>query len=66
MQLNKKYHAWKADLQGNPIPNTERILTGTTKRNILKHLAYEEKVKHNHNDVLVRCKDGTTWHVGHL
>lgn len=58
-----RYLAWKSDSSCNPIAGTDRILEGKSVRWILQHLAYEEKVEHNHNDVIVRCKDGTFWNV---
>lgn len=61
-----KYNAWKADSFCNPIEGTDRILIGESKRRIIQHLAFEEGVKHQHNDMLVRCKDGTMWCVEKL
>jgi hypothetical protein len=61
-QLNR-YNAWKADSKCEPIPDTDRVFMGKSKRAVVKHLAYEEGVEHMHNDILVRCKDGTIWFV---
>ena len=58
-----RYNAWKSKPNGYPIEGTDRIFTGVSKRAIIKHLAYEEGVEHKHNDVIVRCKDGTMWSV---
>lgn len=58
-----RYNAWKAKPNCEPIEGTDRILTGVSKRAILKHLAYEEKVEYQHNDMIVRCKDGNMWCV---
>lgn len=63
MRELKKYVAWKADQNCNPIDGTDRIFSGVSKRTIIKHLAYEEKVLHNHNDMVVRLTDGTMWCV---
>ncbi len=61
-----RYQAWKANPNCDPIEGTDRILTGTSKRAILQHLAHEEGVEHNHNDMSVKCKDGTMWFVSKL
>jgi hypothetical protein len=62
----KIYNAWKANSKLEPIEGTDRILEGKSKRAIIRHLAYEEGVEHNHNDVLVKCKDGTFWFVSKI
>jgi hypothetical protein len=36
----QKYNAWKAKSNGEPIERTDRILTGVSKRAIIKHLAF--------------------------
>jgi len=61
MKKQNKYNAWKAKSNGDPIDGTDRILIGASKRAIIKHLAFEEGVEHQHNDMIVRCKDGTMW-----
>jgi hypothetical protein len=61
--MNKNYLAWKAKANGDPIDGTDRILTGASKREIIKHLAFEEGVKHQHNDMIVKLNDGTMWCV---
>lgn len=66
METKYKYSAWKANLNGEPIEGTDRILSGVSKRAIIKHLAFEEGVEHQHNDMIVRCKDGTTWCVSQI
>lgn len=66
MKPQNKYQAWKAGPKCEPIEGTDRILTGESKRAVLKHLAYEEGVEHMHNDMIVRCKDGTMWLVSKL
>lgn len=66
MMETNRYNAWKSNQKGEPIEGTDRILTGSSKRSILKHLAYEEGVEHQHNDVIIRCQDGTTWHVSKI
>lgn len=66
MKPQYRYNAWKAKPNGDPIENTDRILNGVSKRAIIKHLAYEEGVNHNHNDMIVRCKDGTIWCVSKI
>ena len=58
-----KYNAWKADKNGDPIEGTDRIFSSKSKRSVIKHLAFEEGVEHKHNDMIVRCKDGTIWCV---
>jgi len=59
--MKNKYNAWKSDSNGNPIEGTDRIFTGKSTRSFLKHIAYEEGIEHNHNDVLVRLKNGDMW-----
>lgn len=66
MKPQNKYNAWKATPNGEPIEGTDRILTGVSKRAIIKHLAYEEGVEHMHNDMTVKCKDGTIWCISQI
>jgi hypothetical protein len=66
MKKQNKYNAWKANSNGDPIEGTDRIFTGVSKRAIIKHLAFDEDVEHQHNDLLVRCKDGTIWCVSQI
>lgn len=60
------YNAWKANSNCEPIEGTDRTLTCESKRAVIKHLAFEEGVEHKHNDMLVRCKDGTIWCVSKI
>jgi hypothetical protein len=62
----QKYNAWKAKSNGEPIEGTDRILTGVSKRAIIKHLAFEEGVEHRRDDMIVRCKDGKMWCVSQI
>ena len=62
----KKFNAWKADSKGNPIEGTDRILTGVSKRAVLKHIACEEKVDIQHNDMIVKLPNGDCWCVVHI
>jgi len=66
MKIQHKYNAWKAKSNGEPIEWTDRIFTGVSKRAIIKHLAFEESVEHQHNDMIIRCKDGTIWGVSQI
>ena len=66
METQHKYNAWKAKSNGDPIEGTDRIFTGISKRAVIKHLAFQEGVKSRHNDMMVRCKDGTVWHVSRI
>jgi hypothetical protein len=66
MKTQHRYNAWKAKSNGDPIEGTDRILTGVSKRAVIKHLAFEEGVNHQHNDIIVRCKDGTMWFVSQI
>ena len=66
METQHKYNAWKAKSNCEPIEGTDRIFTGVSKRSIIKHLAFEEGVEHHHNDMIVRCKDGTVWCVSQI
>lgn len=66
MEAQHKYNAWKAKSNGDPIEGTDRILTGVSKRMIIKHLAFEEGVEYQHNDMIVKCKDGTIWCVSKI
>lgn len=61
-----KYNAWKAKTNGDPIEGTDRIFSAICKRDVIKHLAYEEGVEHQHNDLIVRCKDNTIWCVSKI
>jgi len=61
--MDNKYVAWKTLSDLEPISGTDRILLGKSKREIINFLAYEEKVPHNHNDMFVKCNDGTKWFV---
>lgn len=63
MKTVHKYNAWKAKSNGEPIEGTDRILLGVSLRMVIKHLANEEGVEYNHNDMIVRCKDTTLWCV---
>ena len=62
----KKYVAWKTDNNINPIQGSERILSGISQRAIIRHLAFEEKVIYNNNDLFVKNNDGTKWFVSKL
>ena len=66
MEAQHKYNAWKAKSNGDTIEGTDRILTGVSKRMIIKHLAFEEGVEYQHNDMIVKCKDGTIWCVSKI
>lgn len=59
----KKYNAWKCDSNANPIEGTDRIISGRSKRAILKHLAYEEGVEYIHNSMILRLPNGEFWAV---
>lgn len=63
MKTQNKYNAWKAKSNGDPTEGTDRILIGVSKRAVIKHLAFQEGVEHQHNDMIVRCKDGSMWFV---
>lgn len=62
----KKYNAWKVNSDSNPIEGSDRTLRAKSKRAVIKHLAFEEGVEHQHNDMVVRCKDGTMWCVSKI
>lgn len=66
MKTKHRYNAWKAKSNADPIEGTDRILNGVSKRAIIKHLSFEEGVEHQHNDTIVRCKDGTMWCVSQI
>lgn len=57
MSITFKYNAWKADTHCEPIEGTDRIISGVSKRAVLKHLAYEEGVEYKHGNMTVKCKD---------
>ena len=59
-QLNK-YNCWKAEQNGAPIVGTDKIVSGYSKREVLKYLAFTENVIYNHNDMIVKLNDGTFW-----
>ncbi len=58
-----KYHVWKSKSNGEPIEGTDRILTGVNARSVVQHLAFEEGIEPQQSKRLVRCEDGTVWHV---
>jgi len=66
MKTQHKYNVWKAESNGDPIEGTDKIYIGVSKRAIIKHLAFEEGVEHQHNDMIVRCKDGRIWCVSQI
>ena len=66
MKKQYKYNAWKAKPNCDPIEGTDKILSGTSKRATLDHLAFEEGVKRGHNEMLVRCNDGMLWFVSKI
>ena len=63
MKTQKKYQVWKADSKCEPIEGTDRVLFGSSKKSVVKHLAYEEGVQYSEGDILVRCKNGDVWFV---
>lgn len=60
----KRYPCWKADSKGNPIEGTDRIIVGTSKRSVVRHLAHESTVDWKQGDLLVRLANGDCWCVG--
>ncbi len=62
----KKFNAWKAKSNCDPIEGTDRLFTGNSKRDVLQHLAYEEGVEHNRNDMVVILPNGDMWCVSQL
>jgi len=62
----KRYVAWKSTPDCAPIEGTDRFLSGISKRAILEHLAFEEGVEYQHNDMIVMCKDDTFWSVSQI
>jgi len=63
MKNQKTYFVWKANSNGDPIEGTDRVLSGSSKKSVVKHLAYEEGVQYNEGDILVRCKNDDIWLV---
>lgn len=66
MKGERRYTAWKTDSNLEPIEGTDRILKGSSRKSIVKHIAYEEGVTYKEGDILVRCKDGNIWFVMYL
>lgn len=64
--MELRYNVWKANSQCEPIEGTDRILLGKSKRNVLKHLAYEEKVEYKHNDRVIKLPNGDMWCVSSM
>lgn len=58
-----RYNAWKSQGNCEPIEGTDRTLEAKTKRLAIRHLAYEEGIKWEYNDMQVICKDGTRWNI---
>ncbi len=63
MKTQRKYFVWKTNSNGEPIDGTDRVLTGSSKKSVVKHLAYEEGVQYTEGDILVKCKNGDVWFV---
>jgi len=61
-----RYNAWKTNDNFEPIEGTDRILTGPSKRWIVKHLASEEGVEYKNDIMMVKCKDDTLWFVSKI
>jgi hypothetical protein len=56
--IDKKFNVWRADANCNPIESTDKVYVGPSKRWIMKHIAYENGVKINHGDLIVRLPNG--------
>lgn len=65
METLNRYNVFKTNKNCEPIEGSDRIITGLSRRAIAKHLAYEEGVEMPANSYIVRCKDGSIWHVSH-
>jgi hypothetical protein len=61
-----KYNAWKAKANGEPIMGTDKTYIGVSKRAVLKHLAFEEKVPYENSGTIVRCNNGDMWCVSKI
>ena len=56
-QINK-YNIWKTDSKGEPIENSDRILTGPSLRWIMRQIAYENDVTITPGGLVVRLENG--------
>jgi hypothetical protein len=63
MKTQRTYFAWKTKSNGDLIDGTDRVLYGSSKKSVIKHLAHEEGVQYREGDILVRCKNGDIWFV---
>lgn len=62
----KIFKAWLVNSKGDPVNGTDRILKGTNKQNVIKHLCYEESVSFeslNPNTSFVPLSNGNKWFV---
>lgn len=61
--MMNKYNCWKVNCKCEPIPGTDRIIIGPSKRWILRQLAFEENVPYSHNDMIIKLPNGDMWCV---
>jgi hypothetical protein len=57
MKGERSYIAWKTDSKLEPIEGTDRVLKGSSRKSIVKHITYEEGVIYKEGDIMVRCKE---------
>jgi hypothetical protein len=63
MKTQRTYFVWKTKSNGDLIEGTDRVLSGSSKKSVVKHLAHEEDTQYKEGDTLVRCKNGDIWFV---
>ena len=66
MKSQRKYQVWKTDSKCEPINGTDRVMSGSNRKSVVKHLAYEEGVTYKEGDILVKCKNGDIWFVRNI
>lgn len=63
MKTQGTYFAWKTKSNGDIIDGTDRVLSGSGRKSVIKHLAHEEGVQYREGNIFVRCKNGDIWFV---
>jgi len=56
-----KFNVWKVNKDGNPIEGTDKIMTATSLRWLMRHIAYMEGVELRLGSKIVRLPNGEMW-----
>lgn len=54
----KTYNVWRSKPNCEPIEGTDKVYSGKSKRSVMKHVAWENKVEINEGDIIVRLPNG--------